>query len=237
MKPSTFIKGIAVSIAVAALIVCPGFAQAQQPVLAERVVALKASLEANRAHLKTYEWIETTVISVNGEDRASKEERCYYDAEGGIERVELDQTAAAGPRFGLRKRIAERKKEEMTDFMKSAVALTRSYLPPSTAKIQTCKDAGNASIDVLDPGKRVRLTFKNYEKAGDSLSVEVDLSKNHLLGITVNSYVDDPSQKVELNVRMSQLDDGTTYPADSILTVPSKNLKVEMENSGYRKMN
>ena len=39
-----------------------------------------------------------------------------------------------------------------------------------------------------------------------------------------------------LDVRMSQLKDGTTYPSDMTLDAKAKNLKVAVQNSGYRKM-
>lgn len=213
-------------------------ALAQQPSTAERVAELKATLAASQAVLKKYEWIETTTVSLNGEAKSKKQERCYYGADGGIQKIELSESSDdRGPRFGLRKRIAERRKEEMTDYMKSAAALVKSYVPPSTAKLEAAKDAGNVSLDILDPGKRVRLNFTNYEKPGDKLSLEIDLANNHPLAMSVSTYVDDPSDAITLHVSMGHLNDGTTYPATSTLNAVSKNLEVEVINSGYRKMN
>jgi hypothetical protein len=60
-------------------------------------------------------------------------------------------------------------------------------------------DAGNVSIDTLDPGKRAQLNFKDYEKPGDTLGAEVDLTHNSPLAITVSSYLEDPSDLITMN--------------------------------------
>lgn len=231
-KNLTIIAGTTLLLSAFAL---PGLAQ--QPSAAERAAMLKATMAASQAVLKQYEWIETTVVSLNGEEKSRKQERCYYGADGGIQKVELGQSnEGKEPRGPLRRRIAESKKEELTDYMKSAVALVKTYVPPNPTKIQLAKDAGNVSIEVLDPGKRARLNFKNYEKPGDNLGVEVDLTSNRPLGVKVATYLDDASDAVTLDVRMSQLTDGTVYPASATLNATAKKLTVTVDNSGYRKL-
>jgi hypothetical protein len=210
-------------------------ASAQQPSAAERATALKATMQASQVALKQYEWVETTVISLKGEEKSRKQERCYYGADGQLTKVLLTAPAPEEKKRGLRGKIVEKKKEELTDYMKQAVALVKTYVPPSPAKIQAAKDAGKVSIEVLEPGKRARLIFSGYEKAGDNLGVEVDLVSNRPLGVKVATYLDDDKDKVTLDVRMGQLTDGTTYASDITLNAPAKNLTVTVQNSGYRK--
>lgn len=218
-----------------AALALPGFAQ--QPSAAERAALLKASMAASQAVLKQYKWIETTVVSLKGEEKSRKQERCYYGADGGVQKVEVSSTPEPAKKRGLRGKIAETKKEEMADYMKSAVALVKSYVPPSPARIQAAKDAGKVSIDLLEPGKRARLNFRDYEKPGDNLGVEVDLASNRPLGLKVATYLEDAKDAVTLDVRMGQLNDGTTYPAEVTLDAKTKNLTVTAKNSGYRKVN
>lgn len=213
----------------------PGLAQ--QPNAAERAALLKATLAASQAVLKQYEWIETVVVSLKGEEKSLKQERCYYGADGGVQKVAVSSTPEPAKKRGLRGKIAESKKEEMTDYMKSAVALVKTYVPPSPAKIQAAKDAGKVSIDVLEPGKRARLNFLDYEKPGDNLGVEVDLANNRPLALKVSTCLEDAKDTVTLDVRMGQLNDGTTYPAEVTLDANAKNLTVSVKNSGYRKAN
>jgi hypothetical protein len=120
--------------------------------------------------------------------------------------------------------------------MKSAVSLVKTYVPPNPAKIQAVKDAGKVTIELLEPGKRVRLNFRDYEKAGDNLGVEVDLVNNRALGVKVSTYLDDAKDTVTLHVRMGQLNDGTTYASDITLDAPARKIQVAVENSGYRKI-
>ena len=211
-------------------------AVAQQPSVPERVAALKASLAASQIILRQYEWIETTVVSLKGDEKSRKQERCYYGADGGIQKVEVSASPEPQKKRGLRGKIIAKKKEELTDYMKQAVALVKTYVPPNPAKIQAAKDAGKVTIGVLEPGKRARLNFRDYEKAGDNLGVEVDLVNNRPLGVKVSTYLDDAKDAVLLDVRMGQLNDGTTYASDITLDAPAKKIQVAVENSGYRKM-
>ncbi len=224
------------TLAQAALLLASGsLALAQQPTAQERVVALKASLTASQAVLKQYEWVETTVVSLKGEEKSRQMNRCYYGADGKVQKIPLTTPPPEEKKRGLRGRIVEKKKEELTDYMKSAVSLVKTYVPPSPAKIQAAKDAGKVSIDVLEPGKRARLHFRDYEKPGDNLGVEVDLANNRPLGVKVGTYLDDTKDAVTLDVRMGQLNDGTTYASNVTLDAKAKNIQVTVQNSGYRK--
>ena len=81
------------------------------------------------------------------------------------------------------------------------------------------------------------LTFKDYEKPGDSLGVQVDLATNRVLGIQVATYLSDPSDAVTLAVKMSQLPDGTSYAQNVTLNATAKGLTVNVNNDGYLKIN
>ncbi|HAB17872.1 MAG TPA: hypothetical protein PLX89_03160 [Verrucomicrobiota bacterium] len=226
-------KSIILSFALVAVLVA---GLAQQPTPAERVTALKADLAASQAALKQYQWIQTTTVTLNGEEKSRKQERCYYGLDGALTKVALTPEAPpAEPRGLLRRRIAERKQEELTGFMKEAVALVHKYMPPNPALIQAAKEAGRVTVQPIDPGKRARLTFTDYLKKGDSLSLEVDLNNNHPLAANVNSYLDSDKDPITLAVTFGALANGTTYPSQYVLDSKSKNLKVTVDNSGYQK--
>lgn len=210
---------------------------AQQPSAAERATMLKATLAASQAVLKHYEWVETTVISLKGEEKSRQMSRCYFGADGGVQKVPITQPPPAEKKRGLRGRIAENKKEEMTGYMKEAVALVKNYVPPTPVLIQAAKDAGRISLDVLEPGRRVRLNFRDYFKPGDNLGVEVDLTSNRLLALTIKTHLQDANDAVDLKARLSTLPDGTSYADTITLNAPAKNLTVKVDNSGYRKIN
>jgi hypothetical protein len=210
-------------------------AQAPQPSLQERVAGIKATFAASQVALRQYEWIETTVVSLNGEEKSRKQQRCYYGADGVLQKVLVDASPPPPTKPGLRGRIIANKTAELTDYMKSAVGLVKSYLPPDPARIQASQDAGKVSIQVLDPGKRAQVNFHDYQKPGDNLAVVINLANNVVAGIGVSSYLDSPTDVVTLDAKMGQLNDGTIYTSDVTLNAAAKNLTVTVQNTGYRK--
>jgi hypothetical protein len=209
-------------------------AHGQQPTTAERVATLKANLAASQALLKPYEWMETTVISLKGDEKSRQMNRCYHGADGKVQKVPVTTPAPAPKKRGLRGKIAEAKKEELADYMHEAVALVKQYVPPDQARIQAAKEAGKVSI-TPQPGNRVRLTFADYLKAGDSLTLELDLTSSRPLEAKVSTYLDSQKEPVSMDVRFGLLDNNATYPSTTTLEAKGKNLKVQVENSGYRR--
>ncbi len=218
-----------------AALALPAFAQ--QPTAAERAAQLKGIMEASQGFLRQYEWIETTVISVKGEAKSQKQQRCYYGADGGLQKVDVSSTPPPEKKRGLRGKIAASKQEELTDYMKSALALVKAYVPPNPARLQAAKDAGKVSIDVMEPGKRARLNFRDYEKPGDNMAVELNLVSNRPLGLKVATYLEDAKDIVTLDVRMGELNDGAVHPSEVTLEGKAKKLTVAVKYGGYRKMN
>jgi hypothetical protein len=217
------------------LLVSGSLAIAQQPTAQERVVALKASLAASQAILKQYEWVETMVISLKGEEKSRQMNKCYHGADGKVQKIPLTTPPPAEKKRGLRGKIAESKKEELTDYMKTTVALVKEYVPPEPVLIQKAKDAGKVIVQPLS-GQKARLTFTDYLKPGDSLALELDLASNRPVSAKVSTYLDTKANAATLDVRFSTLDNNATYAADITLNAPSKNLQVAVQNSGYRRM-
>jgi hypothetical protein len=222
----------------AALLLGPGIARAQcgGEGLPERVAALKTSLAQSQKALRTYQWVETTTVSMKGEVKSQKQMSCSYGADGALQKLPISATPPPKQKGGLRGKIAESKKEELTDTMKQAVSLVKTYVPPNPAMIQRAVDAGKASVELVQPGKVVRLVFKDYELPGDSLGITMDLATNHLMAISVASYLGDPSKPVTMNVTMGSLTNGSTYAAATQLSLPSEKLVVNVANSDYRKL-
>jgi hypothetical protein len=217
------------------LVLAPASVRSQSPEVQQRVVALKQTVARDQQSIRQYEWIETTVISLKGEEKSRQQKQCYYGAEGSLQKVPVSASPPPEKKRGLRGRIIENKKEELTDYMKQAVALVKFYVPPDPARIQAVKDAGKISLDLPGAGRGARLNLSGYDKPGDLLSVEVDPASNRLVGLTVATYLNDAKDAVSLNVRFSSLQDGTGYPATEVLIAKAKNLSVNVTNSGYRK--
>lgn len=212
-------------------------AQAPAPQGQDRVAALKQSLGSSMAALRKYEWMETTVVSMKGEEKSNKQNRCYYGADGKVEKVPVEaaSAAAAKEKRGVRGKVVANKKEEIGDAVKEAMALVKSYVPPDPARIQAAKDAGKVTTSSPDAQGRVKMVISDYLKAGDSLTVELNAAANSLAGLTVASFTDKEKNAVGLKVAFGALTDGTTYPAKIDLDIKSQNMSIAITNSGYRK--
>jgi hypothetical protein len=228
-------SNLAVAACSITMLLAPALARPQSPGMPERVAALKQNVARDQQNLRQYEWIETRVISLKGEEKSHQQQQCYYGADGVLQKITVDASPPPAQKRGLRGRIIANKKEELTDYMKQAVALVKTYVPPDPARIQAVKDSGNVSLDLLGGGRGARLNFRGYVKPGDVFTVEVDPASNRVMGLTVATYLADAKDVVTLDVRFSSLQDGTGYPATEVLVAKAKNLAVNVTNSGYRK--
>ena len=214
----------------------------QQPSPEQRVAAFKQSLADNQARLRKYEWIETTIISLKGEEKARKQMRCYYGADGKVQKVAVGDAPAAAPERGgggrrgrVAQAIVENKKDDMKEYMEKAAELIHRYVPPNPAQIQKAKDANKLTVAPLEQ-QRVRLDLVDYVQPGDKFTILLDAAANSLAGLNVASYLGEKDDVVALDVQFATLNDGTSYPAQTTLDAKAKNIKVVVQNSGYRPM-
>ncbi len=225
-------------LAAVALLAWAGPALAQEAGGEDKVAALKQSLQAGLGALRKYEWVETTTLSHKGEQKSTKQSQCYYGADGSLQKIPIAPEQGAehkkAPR-GIRGKIAKKKKGDMAEYMADATALVKRYVPPDPARIQAVKDAGKMSFHPLAADK-LQLQFRDYLKAGDVLSVYLDPSTNHLTGVRVSTHLGEPDDLVTLDVTMNTLSDGAVYPSEIVLVAQSKEIKVDIRNSGHRLM-
>ena len=216
---------------------------AQAPSPDERLATLKKSLAESAMRIRQYQWVETTAISLKGEEKSRSQKTVFYGADGKLQKTPIAGAAPAaappakeGGRGGrVKGKIIENKKDEMKEYMEKAVALIQSYVPPNPAKIQAAKDAGKMAVQPV-PAGGARIEFKDYVKPKDLLAIEIDPSGTRLSTITVASYMDSPDDAVTLNVVFAALEDGTSYTSKTTLDAKAKNITVVVSNSGYKKM-
>ena len=209
----------------------------------QRLAAFKQSLAENQKRLRGYEWVETTIISLKGEEKSRKQQRCYYGADGKVQKIAMGEKPAAkeasggggGRRGGgrVKKQIVENKVEDIQDYMEAAAALIHQYVPPQPELVQKAKDAGKMTVNPVDPGK-VRLEFKDYVVPGDRFTIDLNAAANSIGAVNVNTYLDEPEDVVSLDVRFAALPDATSYPAQTTLDAKAQNIRVVIQNSGHK---
>ena len=203
------------------------------------VAALKQNLAESQKRLRQYEWIETTSISLKGEEKSRKQQRVYYGADGKLTKLPVGEpqpqaAQGGGGRSGrLKKRIVENKKNEMQEYMERAAGLIQMYVPPPPALIQEAKDKGNMLLRPQPQGP-VRVEFKDFVQPSDLLALDVNTNAALLSAINVATYLDKKGDAVTLAVQFGTLTDGTSYTAQTTLDAKAKNIRVVVQNSGHR---
>jgi hypothetical protein len=221
------------------LVAMPSRAQQPPPATGkDHVAAIKQSLQQSMAALRQYQWVETTAVSLKGEEKSRTQATCYYGADGKVQKTPVAPAAAGDskkPR-GIKGKIVENKKEEISGAAKEAVALVKQYVPPDPARIQAAKDAGRLSVTPPDPTGKVVVVIKDYLKAGDSMTIELNAATDVISSLAVATFTDTAKDAVGMKVTWGSFADGTLYPAKTHLDVASQNLAVAIENSGYKKL-
>lgn len=233
----------AVAIAIAAGAAAPAASRQDKPTAEQRLAAFKQGLADNQKRLHSYEWVETTIISLKGEEKARKQQRCYYGADGKVQKVAMGdkpapkaESGGGGGRRGggrVKQQIVENKKEDIQEYMEAAAALIHKYVPPQPELVQKAKDAGKMAMSPTEPGK-VRLAFKDYVQAGDEFTIDLNATANSIGAVNIATYLEKPEDVVSLAVKFAALPDTTSYPAQVTLDAKAKNITVVIQNSGHR---
>jgi len=134
---------------------------AQQDVQ-ELISMVKKNLAESKEHIKQYEWLETTTTFLKGEQKSVKQNQCYYSVDGKLTKVETGGSTKDKAPGGIRGKVAANKKEDMADYVKAAIEKIHTYLPPDAAKLQQIYSAGKSTIQVLEPGKKFKISFPDY---------------------------------------------------------------------------
>jgi len=184
---------------------------------------------------KQYKWVETTVVSMKGEEKSRTQKQCFYGPDGKVQKQALSAPPQQAPPGGVKGKLVEKKKAEITATMTQAVDLVHQYVPPDPQRIQAAKAAGNLAITPTGPNS-ARLDLRNYAKSGDTLSLGLDTAGNALQTVSVKSYLAAPSDAVTLDVTFARLREGLSYPGNVVLNVPGQQIQVVVQNSNYQKV-
>jgi len=207
---------------------------AQDSAAQERLAMVKQAMAANAQKLRQYQWIETTQVNLNGEMKPPTQASCQYGPDGTVQKTPIGSAPPEPSGGPMMRRVIERKKAEMKQYMGQVKTVLGMYLPPDPQKMEQAKQAGNLSVNPT-PGA-VNLIFKNYAQPGDQLTLTFDTVVKRVSSVSVNTYMDDPQSVVTLQVQMASLPDGTNYAQQTTVNATAKQLVVTTTNSNYQKL-
>jgi len=209
--------------------------QDQKQALQEKVAAFKQATAENQKALHQYTWVEDTQLSLKGEVKSTKIESCRYGPDGKVQKTPLSAPPEKKQMRGLKKRVVEKKTDEMKDYMERVVSLIQRYVPPQPELIKADVAGGNASFSPQAGG--MLLQFKNFVKSGDLVSFTLDTAAKAIRQVKVDTYLDDADKdKVALAVDFQTLPDGTNYASSKTLDVAAKKIVVAITTKNFQKL-
>ena len=184
--------------------------------------------------------VETVTISLKGQEKKQQHFQVQNGPDGKPQKTPLDSAPAAqsqqqssGRGGRLRQRVVEKKKEEYEEYAERMKALAEQYVPPDKDLIQAAYAKGNISM-TPGPGG-LKLVIHNYVKPDDSMTLTIDKEQKALQSIQIASYMDGPSDGMNLTVRFDRLPDGTNHVSSTTVEGVSKQLTVATQNGNYQK--
>ncbi len=206
--------------------------------LQQKLMALKQASAENKQKLHQYQWVETTQITLKGEQKPERVYQCSYGPNGQVQKVPMGAPPqqSSGREGRLKQRVIEKKTDEMKEYMQQVQSLLSMYVPPNPQLMQQAFQKGNVSMNKTMGGNLVNLVFKNYAKPGDQMTVAFDTGTRKVSTINVNTFMDSPSDVVTLAVQMASLPDGTNYAQQTVLNATAKQIQVTTNNANYAKL-
>ncbi|MFY9845304.1 MAG: hypothetical protein WA718_19590 [Terriglobales bacterium] len=207
---------------------------AQSPEMQQKLATVKQTVAANKQRLQQYQWIETTQLTLDGDPKPQTQNLCQYGPGGQVQKTPIG-TPPPPPSGGrLKQRVVAKKKAEMKDYMDDVKAVLAQYVPPDPQKMQQAYQAGKFSLNPV--GGITNFIFKDYAQPGDQMILSFDPAKLAVISVTVNSYMGQAKDVVNLQVQMALLPDGTSYVQQTVLNAVAKKLVVTTTSSNFQKI-
>ena len=209
---------------------------AQDSALQEKLAAVKQAMAENTQKLHQYQWIETTQLTLNGDQKPPQQDSCQYGFDGTVQKTPMGPPPQQPSGGRLKERIIEKKEAEMKGYMGEVKVLLAKYVPPDPQSMQQAFQAGKVSL-VPNPSSGVtQMVFKDYALPGDRMTLTFDTAARKIVSLNINTYMGESKDTVTLQVQMASLPDGTNYAQQTVLEATAKKLQVTTSNSNYQKL-
>lgn len=188
-------------------------------------------MKQNSLALRQYTWKSQTQIRKEGELKSTRVFMNRYAPDGTVVQLQIEETSAKLPKFGIRGMVAKKKKEEAMQLVEALQRFARSYgeLPP--AKMQEFMTRATVTLETRAPQPLLRLEAANVLQPGDEMVVWLDANTRRQRRIEINSSFD--AKPVRIVTEFKDIVNGPTYMARSVLDYPHEELTLTIENFEY----
>jgi hypothetical protein len=200
---------------------------------ANMAVQITEARKANDTLMHQYTWNSRTELIENGQIKDTRLELCNYLPDGQLQRSLLNDTGASLPRGFLRRAIAEDERKKLEEFLTGLRSFLDQYTLPSTGKILDFMTS--ATTIGPDANGLVEMTGHNVVTPGDTLSIWTNARTRKTQRVLVNGFY--KGDIVTLTGTFNTLASGLNYMAFAEVTVPAKNMTLQVQNFDYQRPN
>ena len=195
-----------------------------------------ATIKANAQALKSFSHQQRMQLQLQGDTKKVTLSQITYDINGNeLKTLLSEQPPADAPLPGgrFKQRIETKKKGEFKEMMEDIAALVKSYTELAPQQLQTSLQQATFSLGEGDMAGSIQIAMGNVIQPGDSMRIWID--RTALLyrrAVIATTYEGNP---VTTTANYAMLPSGQVYMAQAILTYPTKNVVVEIDNSNYQR--
>jgi len=196
--------------------------------------AIIAARQKNAQLMHQFSWNSRIEVLESGTVKDTRIEQCIYGPNNQIQRTLINDVGAPLPHGFLRKRIAEKERDDIAKYLKQVVALLDKYtLPTAGAVINFISTA-----KILPPGVdgNLQLNGGSVVTPGDTLSLSIYPPTNDPRKMTVVT-TDSDGNKINFTGTFKSLAGGLNYLQFATVDIPEKNLSIQVHNYDYLNQN
>lgn len=224
-------KKLIVLIAAFAAICVPQVTLAQGSLAknAKLAVQITEARKANAVLMRQYSWNTRTELMDQGAVKDIRIEMVNYGPSGQIQHTLLNDQGASLPGGFLRRKIAEKDKEKMEEYLKGLRGLLDQYTLPTAGKVLDFMN--QASTTGPDSYGFLQMSGNGVVLPGDTLSIWSVAATRQTSKIAVTTFFQ--GDVVEVTAMFKTLPGGLTHVDYAEVTIPAKQLSVQVQNFNY----
>jgi hypothetical protein len=203
--------------------------QSMRASIAQKVTTAR---QANAQATRQYTWDSRTELLESGTVKDTRVEMVNW-VNGQYQRSLVSDQGPSLPRFGLRKRIAEEKQNEMKEYLAGMKSLLGQYTMDSSSQVLAFLN--KAQVSGPDASGLLALSGGSVVSPGDSMTLWVDVTSHKAKKVFVaTTYQGDP---ITLNATFNTLPTGLNYMNWADIQIPAKSFEIQVSNFNYNRNN
>lgn len=197
--------------------------------IAEKVTAAR---QANAAAMQQYTWDQRTEMLEDGVVKDTRVEMINW-VNGQYQKSLVSNEGPSLPRFGLRKRIAEKKEKEMQEYMAGLKAQLEQYTMGTSAQLLAFFN--KAQVSGPDATGLIALSGGSVVSPGDSMTLWVSATTHKAAkAFVATNYQGSP---VTMNATFNVLATGLSYMNFADIQIPARQMEIQVSNFNYNRNN